>query len=92
MFQVKVSKAMDFEIEKAEFRDAKFYETYDIDVLKGIEATGLDTTEKTVSLSNGNKLEYDKVFIATGCKARKLDIPGAELENVVVLRDYAHSV
>lgn len=88
---MKVSKAMDFDIKKAEFRDEKFYQEHDIEVLKGVEATGLDTKARTVSLSNGDKLEYDKVFIATGCKARKLDIPGAELQNVVVLRDYEHS-
>lgn len=32
--RVKVSKAMDFEIEKAQLRDDKFYKEYNIDVLK----------------------------------------------------------
>ncbi|KAJ8926295.1 hypothetical protein NQ314_021354 [Rhamnusium bicolor] len=89
--RVKVSKAMDFEIEKAEFRDDKFYKEHDIEVAKGIEATAVDTIARTVTLSNGKQLEYDKLFIATGCKARKVDIPGANLPNVVVLRDYEHS-
>ncbi|XP_023018677.2 apoptosis-inducing factor 3 isoform X1 [Leptinotarsa decemlineata] len=89
--RVKVSKTMDFEIEKAQFRDSKFYKQYDIDVLKGVEATAVNTSLKTVSLSNNSQLSYDKLFIGTGCKPRKTDIPGADLRNVVVLRDYEHS-
>ncbi|XP_076255829.1 apoptosis-inducing factor 3 isoform X2 [Rhynchophorus ferrugineus] len=89
--RVKVSKAMDFEIEKAQLRDDKFYKEHNIDILKGIEATGVDTGTKTVSLSNGNHIQYDKLFIATGCKPRKLDVPGCNLKNVLVLRDYDDS-
>ncbi|KAJ8934213.1 hypothetical protein NQ318_021638, partial [Aromia moschata] len=77
---------------EAQFRDDKFYKEYDIDVLKGTEATGVNTSTNTVTLSNGNTLQYDKLFIATGCKARKLNIPGADLKNVIVLRDYEHAV
>lgn len=108
--RVKVSKTMDFEIEKAEFRTAEFYQENGIDVLRGIEATGVDTTNKTVALSNGQNITFDRLYIATGIvlcvfffngfylvfflglRANKLNIPGAELNNVVVLRDYAHSV
>ncbi|KAJ8935807.1 hypothetical protein NQ318_023361 [Aromia moschata] len=90
--RVIVSKLMNIEIEKAQFRDDKFYKEYNIDVLKGTEATGVNTSTNTVTLSNGNTLQYDKLFIATGCKARKLNIPGADLKNVIVLRDYEHAV
>ncbi|KAG5865232.1 hypothetical protein JTB14_012052 [Gonioctena quinquepunctata] len=89
--RVKVSKAMDFEIDKAQFRDSKFYQQGDIDVLKCVEAISVNSTLKTVSLSNNTHLQYDKLFIATGCKPRKLSIPGSELQNVVVLRDYDHA-
>lgn len=64
--RVKVSKTMDFEIEKAEFRTAQFYEENGIEVLRGIEATGVDVTNKTVALSNGNTINYDRLYIATG--------------------------
>lgn len=90
--RVKVSKVMDFDIKKAEFRTAEFYAENGIEVLRGIEATGVDTTAKTVALSNGNKIPYDRLYVATGLRANKLNIPGAELKNVCVLRDYAHSV
>lgn len=90
--RVKVSKTMDFEIEKAEFRTADFYKENGIDVLRGVEATAVDPDKKTVNLSDGNSLSYDRLYIATGLRANKLNIPGAELKNVVVLRDYEHSV
>lgn len=79
---------MDFEIEKAQFRDDNFYKQHDIEILKGIEATSVNSTTKTVSLSTGKTLKYDKLFIATGCKPRRLDVPGCDLKNVIVLRDY----
>lgn len=90
--RVKVSKVMDFEIEKAQFRTEDFYKENGIDVLRGVAATAVDTQNKTVALSNGNSLEYDRLYIATGLSANKLKIPGHELQNVVVLRDYEHSV
>lgn len=89
--RVLVSKTMDFELEKGEFRTDKFYKDNGIDVLKGIEATSVSTSQKSVTLSNGRNLNYDRLFIATGLKANKVDIPGADLKNVMVLRDYAHS-
>jgi len=88
---VKVSKAMDFEIDKAEFRDDEFYRQHDINVLKGVEATAVDAGAKTVNLSNGGSLKYDKLFVATGCKPRYLEVPGSDAKNIVVLRDYEDS-
>jgi NADPH-dependent 2,4-dienoyl-CoA reductase/sulfur reductase-like enzyme/nitrite reductase/ring-hydroxylating ferredoxin subunit len=89
--RVLVSKSMDFNIENAQFRNDQFYKDNGIDVFKGVEATGVNTTQKIVNLSNGKTLSYDRLYIATGLKANKADIPGADLENVVVLRDYEHS-
>ncbi|CAH1118551.1 unnamed protein product [Phaedon cochleariae] len=89
--RVKVSKAMDFDIKKGQFREEAFYQQYDIEVLRGVEATSVDTEVKTVTLSTGNTLHYDKLFVATGCRPRKLEIPGADLKDVIVLRDYAHA-
>nr|XP_015837774.1 PREDICTED: apoptosis-inducing factor 3 isoform X2 [Tribolium castaneum] len=89
--RVLVSKAMDFDLSKAQFRTEQFYKDHGIDVLKGVKATGVNTTQKSVNLSNGAVLTYDKLYIATGMKANKVAIPGADLQNVVVLRNYEHS-
>lgn len=82
---------MDFEIDQAEFRNDEFYKQNDIDVLKGVEATSVDAGAKSVSLSNGNTLKYDKLFIATGCRPRRLEVPGGDLKKVIVLKDYDDS-
>ncbi|XP_072376071.1 apoptosis-inducing factor 3-like [Diabrotica undecimpunctata] len=87
--RVKVSKSMDFDVEHASLRDEDFYKQYDIDVLKGVEATAVDSSNHSVTLSNGNTLNYDKLFIATGSLARKLNVPGSDLKNVVTLREYS---
>ncbi|KAG5870987.1 hypothetical protein JTB14_013458 [Gonioctena quinquepunctata] len=89
--RVLVSKQMDFNIKNAEFRDDDFYKKYDISVIKGVEALSVDTKAKTVSLSNSTAVSYNKLFIATGSSPRKLDIPGSDLNNVLVLRTYEHA-
>lgn len=86
--RIKLSKAMDVKVKKIEYRSAEFYDEYDIETYTGVEATRVNSDEKTVALSNGFILKYDKLYIATGSKARKPNIPGAHLENVVVVREF----
>lgn len=87
--RIKVSKVMDFDIRKAEFRTAAFYEEYDIETILDVEATKVNNEEKTVTLSNGFIIKFDKLYIATGSKAKKVNIPGADLKNVVTMRTHA---
>jgi NADPH-dependent 2,4-dienoyl-CoA reductase/sulfur reductase-like enzyme/nitrite reductase/ring-hydroxylating ferredoxin subunit len=41
--------------------------------------TKLSAATRTVNLSNGNTLNFDKALVATGGKPKRLSIPGAEL-------------
>lgn len=84
--RILVSKALDFELDKKLLRDEKFYADNDIETITGTEVTSLDSTNRQLSLSNGYKIKYDKVYIATGAKPRKAPIDGADLRNVCVLR------
>ncbi|KAJ7333916.1 Apoptosis-inducing factor 3 [Desmophyllum pertusum] len=59
---------------------------HDIEFISGAEATTLDSSKKTVTLSNGTVLNYDNVLIATGGKPRTLNVPGSDLENIFLLR------
>lgn len=86
--RVKVSKAMDFDIHKAEYRNAEFYAEYGIETMLNVEATKVNGEEKTVTLNNGYVIKYDKLYIATGSKARKPRIPGADLKQVVTMRNF----
>lgn len=64
---------------------------YYTQILQGVAATSVDTAANIVSLSNGSELTYDKLYIATGSNPRKPDVPGKELKNVCVLKDYDDS-
>jgi 3-phenylpropionate/trans-cinnamate dioxygenase ferredoxin reductase subunit len=46
----------------------------------------IDPRERTLRLSDGRTIAYEKLLLATGGHARQLSIPGAELEGVVSLR------
>ncbi len=49
-------------------------------------AEAIDPGERTLRLSDGRTIAYEKLLLATGGRARKLSVPGAELEGVVSLR------
>ena len=61
---------------------------HDIQVVQA-HVAALDPNARTVSLRNGETLAYDKVLIATGCDARRLDVPGADLDGIHVIRTLA---
>ena len=46
----------------------------------------IDTQARTVTLANRQQLPYRKLLLATGGMARSLDIPGADLPEVLTLR------
>src|SRR3569832_82983 len=50
------------------------------------EVASFDPKAKTVSLSDGTSLPYDKLLLATGAEPVKLPVPGAELPHVHLLR------
>lgn len=50
------------------------------------EVIRLDATAKRIELADGRHFDYDAALVATGGDAQPLDIPGAVLRNVFVLR------
>ncbi|XP_037939783.1 apoptosis-inducing factor 3-like [Teleopsis dalmanni] len=87
--RIKVSKSMNIELGKIEYRNSSFYNEHSIETMVGVEATKLDIECKTVLCSNGKLIQYDKIFIATGCCPIKPPIKGADLNNVVTVRDHS---
>lgn len=70
-------------------KPASFYAEHGIDLRMGVSATAIDRTAKTVTLSDGETVPYDVLILATGARARKLPIPGADLAGVMSLRSAA---
>ncbi|XP_038122310.1 apoptosis-inducing factor 3 isoform X3 [Culex quinquefasciatus] len=84
--RILVSKTMDFELQKKLLRDEKFYEQNEIETMTSTEVTAVNSKDRELSLSNGYKIRYDKIYIATGSKPRKPAIDGVDLPSVYVLR------
>lgn len=84
--RVLVSKVLDFDLDKKLLRDEKFYTENEIETMTGTEVTSLNSSNQEITLSNGYKIKYDKVYIATGSKPRKPAMDGSDLPNVCVLR------
>jgi nitrite reductase (NADH) large subunit len=55
----------------------------------GASATAVDLTARRVTLADGNKLDFAKLVFATGSRAIRLPLPGAELPGVLTFRDLA---
>jgi NADPH-dependent 2,4-dienoyl-CoA reductase/sulfur reductase-like enzyme len=62
----------------------------DVKIKTSVEAVNPDN--RSVHLSDGSVLPYDILAMATGADAIRLDIPGADLEGVFVLRDLTHAL
>lgn len=72
--------------EKLFFRSADFYESQRIELRLGMAAVALHATAREVELTNGERIRFDKLLIATGADPRRLRCPGADLEGVHCLR------
>lgn len=66
-----------------------WYEQNDISVHLNVSAEAIDRTDKYVLLSDGTRLQYETLILATGSRPRNLDIDGAELDNIFTLRGMA---
>jgi 3-phenylpropionate/trans-cinnamate dioxygenase ferredoxin reductase subunit len=67
-------------------RSAQWYADHDIDLELGVRADVVDPHDRVVVLESGRRIGYDKVLLATGGRARALDVPGFRLDGVHTLR------
>lgn len=63
-----------------------WYELNNIHLFSGLRAVELDSGKKTVLLSDGDCLEYEKLLLATGAHARKWNVQGADKKGIYYLR------
>jgi apoptosis-inducing factor 3 len=66
-------------------RDPGFYQDQRIKRIQG-EVTRLDVANQHLTLSDGRQFDYQAALIATGGKPRPLQLPGADLPQVLLLR------
>lgn len=74
----KASILADADPEPVWLLDAGIVTSLKAEVITGVAAKAIDRAAKTVLLTDGRALPYDKLLIATGARPRKLPIPGGE--------------
>ena len=67
------------------FRPDKFYRDQNIELIAD-RAASIDRPARRLSLASGASLEYEHLVLATGARNRLLDLPNANLEDVLYLR------
>jgi 3-phenylpropionate/trans-cinnamate dioxygenase ferredoxin reductase subunit len=67
-------------------RDDAFFKSSRIDLVLGQQAVRIDRQAKQVGLAAGTRLDFDKLVIATGSRARRISVPGAQLDGICYLR------
>lgn len=67
---------------------AEVYHELGLELRLGCRVVGL-TSDRSVVLSDGSSTRYDRLLLTTGVSARKLAVPGAELDHILHLRNAA---
>ena len=78
-------------LERVFLRPESFYTKNDIELRLGNAVREIDREGRTVRLEDGDSLGFTDLVIATGSRPRRLDAPGADLENIFYLRTLADS-
>jgi 3-phenylpropionate/trans-cinnamate dioxygenase ferredoxin reductase subunit len=77
--------------EKLYVQPREWYGEHDVDLRLGTRVTELDPAAHEIVLSGGERLGYSRLLLATGSSPRRLPAPGADLENVLYLRNVGDS-
>jgi 3-phenylpropionate/trans-cinnamate dioxygenase ferredoxin reductase subunit len=70
-------------------RPAEWWEAHGVEVRLGVRAHVIDPHDRTVTLSDGQGIAFDRALVATGVRNRALRVPGADLPGVLGLRTVA---
>ena len=73
-------------LERVYMKNREFYEENEVEFYPNTLVKEIDREEKKVRTSCGKEFEFEKLVIATGSRARELEIEGTQLGNVYYLR------
>ena len=77
-------------LERLYLRPEAWYAEHDVTLIEGTRATAIDRTARSVTLSNGDTLIYDKLALTTGAEPHRLPARiGGDLEGVYSVRTLA---
>ena len=69
------------------FRHRGFYDEHGVELKLGVRATGIDAGARSVALSNGEEVRYDRLLLCIGAVPRRMSCPGSDLAGVNYLRN-----
>lgn len=70
-------------------RSEAFYREHDVDIRLGARVVRIDVAQHHVELTDGSRVAYGALLLATGAEPVRLNIPGADLPHVHYLRTQA---
>jgi len=70
-------------------RDDAFYAEQKIELRLKTRVTDIDARARAVALSDGARIDYDRLLLATGAEPVRLPLPGMDLPHVHTLRSFA---
>ncbi len=65
------------------------WDKHKVEFIGGVHAQRIDREKQQLQLADGRSLNYDKLVLATGGRARLLSLPGADKLNVFAVRSIA---
>ena len=70
-------------------RPADWWDAHGVETHLGVSVDALNPVDRFLTLSDGDRIAFDRALIATGVRNRSLDVPGADLHGVHQLRRMA---
>jgi apoptosis-inducing factor 3 len=70
-------------------RPVSFYSEHGIDLRLNANVLAIDPRARKLALADGSEMPFDRLLLATGAEPSRLSIPGADAEEVRVLRSLA---
>jgi 3-phenylpropionate/trans-cinnamate dioxygenase ferredoxin reductase subunit len=78
-----------FERPRLFLKSDAFYQEAGCELILSTTAAAIHRADRTVELTDGRLLPYDKLLLATGARVRKLRCPGADLPGIHYLKTIA---
>lgn len=78
----------DADEESLQFRNEKFYEDNNIELVLGDAVVDIESSDDggIATTASGKKIEFEKLALTPGSTPRKLNLPGSELDGVLYMR------
>jgi 3-phenylpropionate/trans-cinnamate dioxygenase ferredoxin reductase subunit len=73
-------------VERLLFKPESFYDALEVDFRLGQRVSEIDREARQVVTGTGDRITYDTLFLATGGRVRRLELPGCNLDGVHYLR------